>query len=157
MNPGASGPCTSPLTGNPLTDLLPDPVTGVCGDVYYPTTLSYPGGEWMPGTYILALTLAGNAGVGNLSDGFFASTVLGLPAHSNFTCQVGAPGYQGNPPTAPVDGAFCDQWMPGVQRTGTWALDILNVDSAAALPEPATLPCAVAALVAGLALRRRRR
>lgn len=138
MNPGMAGPCVS--------NLQPDPITGVCGDVYYPTSRSYPGGTWDAGTYTVVLSTFANPGIGNLSDGFFASQVLGLPVPSNFTCQIGSPGYQGSPATAPVDGAFCDEWSPGVQRTGHWALDILNVDSAteqSAVPEPASLSLAL--------------
>src|SRR3954454_16084961 len=67
MNPGPSGPCTG-NTGNPLTTLAPDPITGGCGDVYYPTTLSFPGGIWMPGTYTLAISMYSNPAAGNLSD-----------------------------------------------------------------------------------------
>lgn len=101
MNPGFSGPCTVPPIGNPLSDLLPDPITGACADVYYPTTESFPGGIWAAGTYTVVLSIFANPGIGNLSDGFFAEQVLGLTPPSNFTCQVGAPGYQGNPPTVP--------------------------------------------------------
>lgn len=142
MNPGISGPCTVPTTGNPVSDLLPDPITGVCGDVYYPTTRSFPGGLWSAGTYTVVLSTFANPGIGNLPDGFFAEQVLGLPVPGNFTCQVGAPGYQGNPPTIPVDQPFCDEFSPGVQRTGNWALDIVNVDSAtgpSGVPEPGSL------------------
>jgi hypothetical protein len=157
MNPGSSGPCTIPPTGNAIVDLTADPTTGACGDVYYPTTLSFPGGLWSPGTYTVVLTTFANPGVGNLSDGFFAEQVLGLTAPSNFTCQVGL--FQGNPPTIPVDQPFCDEFAPGVQRTGNWALDILNVDSAAeivttAVPEPSTLALF---LVSGLFLLRKGR
>jgi hypothetical protein len=136
MNPGSSGPC------NGVSNLSPDPTTGACGDVYYPTTLSFPGGVWSAGTYTVVLSTFANPGIGNLSDGFFAAEVLGLPSPSNFTCQVGSPGYQGNPPTVPVDQPFCDEFYAGTQRTGGWALDILNVDSAAqssTVPEPSSL------------------
>lgn len=142
MNPGSSGPCTAPPSGNALADLLPDPVTGTCSDVYYPTTRSFPGGIWDPGTYTVVLSSFANPGIGNLSDGFFAESVLGLTAPSNFTCQPGPLGYQGNPPTIPVDQPFCDGFSAGTQRSGNWALDILNVDSASAalgVPEPGTL------------------
>jgi hypothetical protein len=149
MNPGISGPCTIPPTGNPVADLLPDPTSGACADVYYPTTLSFPAGTWMPGTYTVVLSTFANQGVGNLSDGFFANVVLGLPNPSNFTCQVGSPGVQGNPPTVPVDQPFCDEWGNNTQRTGAWALDFYNVDSASALgvPEPNTLPLMLAGLI----------
>jgi hypothetical protein len=140
MNQGMGGPCTSPTTGNPLSDLLPDGVTGECSDVYYPTTLSFPAGTWEAGTYIVALSLNANAGIGDLSAGFFAPDILGIPVPGNFTCQVGPIGFQGNPPSLPEDGAFCDEFANGVQRNGSWALDILNVDSASesGVPEPGT-------------------
>ena len=151
MNPGVSGPCGGVLP--------PDPVTGACGDVNYPTTLSFPGGLWSPGTYTLVLSTFANPGVGNLSDGFFASVVLGQPVPSNFTCQVGPVGYQGNPPTVGVDQPFCDEFDPGVQRTGTWALDILNVDDASQMPEPGSAGLAVlgSGLLLAAGYRRRQR
>jgi hypothetical protein len=135
MNPGWSGPCGGPLAA--------DPVTGACGDVYYPTTLSFPGGIWSAGTYIVVLSTFANPGIGNLSDGFFANQVLGFPDGSNFTCQVGAPGYQGNPPVVGVDEPFCDEFLAGTQRTGNWELDIVGVDRATQstpdVPEPGSL------------------
>src|SRR6185295_6303425 len=90
-----------------------------------------PGGTWDAGTYTIVLSSVANQGIGNLSDGFFAPQVLGLPVPSNFTCQVGAPGYQGSPAIIPVDQPFCDALVPG-----------LNVDTAADLsgvPEPGSL------------------
>lgn len=162
MNPGFSGPCTIPLTGSPVADLLPDSTSGACADVYYPTTRSFPTGTWMPGTYTVVLSTFANPGVGNLSDGFFANVVLGQPSPSNFTCQVGSLGYQGNPPTVPVDQPFCDEWANNTKRTGNWALDFFNVDSASALgvPEPGTLPLMLAGLLvlvgAGMQTTRRR-
>jgi hypothetical protein len=156
MNPGLSGPCGGPLSAA-------DPTTGACADVYYPTETAFPGGEWAAGTYIVVLSTFANPAIGNLPDGFFADVVLGLPSPSNFTCQVGAPGYQGNPPTAPVDAPFCDEFVAGVQRTGDWALDILNVDSAtgpevAAIPAPASLSLVLAGglMIFGRRLRARR-
>jgi hypothetical protein len=129
MNPGTSGPCAG-------TPLAPDPVTGVCGDVYYPTSVSFPGGEWLPGTYTLAISLYSNPAAGpDLSDGFL-QPLQGTPVPSNYSCEVGAPGVQGDPPTVPVTSPFCDEFLPGVERTGNWALDILNVDSAEELPAP---------------------
>jgi len=160
MNPGQSGPCTIPLTGDPVADLLPDPTSGACADVYYPTTLSFPGGVWSAGTYIVVLSTFANPGIGNLSDGFFSDVVLGLPSPSNFTCEVGAPGVQGNPPTIPTDQPFCDEWAPGTERTGNWALDILNVDSATgptAVSEPAALPLTLAGVLLLLAISTRSR
>jgi hypothetical protein len=149
MNPGQSGGCAG--------GLAPDPTTKVCGDVYYPTTLSFPGGVWLAGTYTVVLSTFANPGVGNLSDGFFASAVLGLNGPSNFTCQVGSPGYQGNPPTIGVDQPFCDEFLPGTERTGNWALDILNVDSATEAPEPGSAGLGVlgGALLLAAGYRRR--
>ena len=155
MNPGASGPCSPTLTGDPLADLLPDSTTGECADVYYPPTKSFPGGSWDPSTYTIALTIFANGSIGNLSDGFFAPEVLGLPAGSNFTCAT----YQGNPPTVPLDAPFCDGFATGVERDGHWALDIYNVDSASvvdAVPEPGTSALTLAGLALGL-LRIRKR
>ncbi|HTA41847.1 MAG TPA: DVUA0089 family protein [Bryobacteraceae bacterium] len=133
LNPGTSIPCGGATAM--------DPTTGECGDAYYPTTLSFPGGQWAAGTYTVALTEDANAAVGpTLSDGFFGQAVLGVTPPGNWTCQSGSPGFQGNPPTVPVGNPFCDEFDPGVQRTGDWALDILNVTSASEAPvspEPA--------------------
>jgi len=145
MNPGYSGPCGGPLAA--------DPVTGACGDVYYPTTYSFPGGMWSAGTYIVVLSTFANPGIGNLSDGFFAQQVLGVPVPGNFTCQPGPLGYQGSPTTVGVDQPFCDEFDPGVERTGNWAVDITGVDSATLLtPEPG---CLSLVLIGGLAMMRR--
>jgi hypothetical protein len=159
MNPGSSGPCTSPLTGDPLADLLRNPTTGACGDVYYPTTESFPGGVWDAGTYTVVLSTWANPGVGNLSDGFLAA-VQGIPVPSNFTCQVGAPGVQGSPPAFGVDQPFCDELNPDFQNNGNWALDILGVDSASeagATPEPGSLSLGLLGGVLLLVGRYRRR
>jgi len=151
MNPGQAGPCTG-NTGNPLTTLAPDPITGGCGDVYYPTTQSFPGGTWMPGTYTLAISMYSNPAAGNLSDGFLIP-VQGYPVPGNYTCMVGAPGVQGSPATVPETDPFCDEFLPGAERTGSWALDIINVDSATqvgATPEPGTISLM---LLAGIVLQ----
>jgi hypothetical protein len=89
-----------------------------------------------PGTYTLALTESGNEPVGDLSDGFTEQ------GQGNFTCQQG----------------FCDEF--GDQQNGTWAVDILNVTSAAtpgsSTPEPMTFPLmGTSLLLAGLAKRRK--
>jgi hypothetical protein len=70
------------------------------------------------GSYTLALTQSGNDPMGSLSDGFTEQ------GQGNFTCPQG----------------FCDAF--GDQQNGSWAVDILNVDSASqadagsAAPEP---------------------
>ena len=140
MNPGQSGPCTIPLTGNPVADLLPDPTSGACADVYYPTTLSFPGGVWSAGTYIVVLSTFANPGIGNLSDGFFSDVVLGLPSPSNFTCEgraiadgrfigrhsreSGNPGYQATamvPPWVPAFAGVTTLSAIAVHWPGTWS------------------------------------
>jgi hypothetical protein len=160
MNLGGSGPCTVPTTGNVISDLLPDSGTGECADVYYPTTLPFPGGVWDAGTYTVVLSTVANPGIGNLADGFFAQQVLGFSVPTNYSCQIGAPGYQGSPAIIPVDQPFCDALAPGVQRSGGWALDILNVDSAtelASAPEPGSLSLGLLGGVLILARRVRSR
>ncbi len=104
---------------------------GACLDAYFHGFLS-------TGTYTLALTQSGNTPNGNLSDGF---------------ARQGA----GNFTAAGACTAFCDSF--GNQDNGNWAVDILNVSSAAAIspaPEPMTAPVAAFALSL-LALARRRR
>ena len=153
LNPGIAIPCGGATAM--------DPVTGECGDAYYPTTLSFPGGDWAAGTYTVALTEDANAAVGpTLADGFFGSAVLGVTPPGNWTCESGSPGFQGSPAPVPVGNAFCDEFDPGVERTGDWALDILNVTSAS---EPGVLtpePAGVLLMTFGLAgiewIRRRR-
>jgi hypothetical protein len=58
-----------------------------------------------------------------------------------------------------VDQPFCDEFDPGVQRTGTWALDILNVDDASQMPEPGSAGLAVlgSGLLLAAGYRRRQR
>jgi hypothetical protein len=157
MNPGPSGPCTVRPTGNPISDLLQDPTTHACADVYYRTALSFPAGIWDAGTYTVVLSIFANPRIGNLSDGFFAEQDLCLTPPTNFTC---GPGYQGNPPLISPDQPFCDEFVAGVQRTGNWALDILNVDSAtgpSSVPEPNTLALALLGSLLLVTMRVRRR
>lgn len=160
INPGVSGPCTGD-TGDPLTTLPPDPVTGACADVYYPTTTPFPGGTWLPGTYTVGLSLYSNSAIGNFSDGYLIP-LQGIPVPSNYSCMTTAPGVQGNPPTVPETSPFCDEWVSGVERTGNWALDILNVDSAAvisnsAVPEPGSVSLMLIGAAAMLLRFQRRR
>jgi len=153
MNPAQVGPCAGPL--------VLDVPTGICGDVYYPTTLSFPGGVWAAGTYIVALTQNGNGALGNLGDGFFVPDVLGLTSGSNYTCQEGAPGYQGTPGIFPTSDPFCDPLNP-IQRNGTWALTIEGVDSSSLgqtpseTPEPSTWAITAIGLVSVAARRFRK-
>ncbi len=58
------------------------------------------------GAYTLVLTQSGNGPAGNLSDGFVEQ------GQGNFTCPAG----------------FCDLF--GDQQNGSWAVDVVNVDSA---------------------------
>jgi len=150
LNPGFTGDasCTSPQVS--------DPTTGVCGDIFYPTTRSFPGGTWLAGTYTVAITENPNSALGFLSDGFFDNGVLGYGPDTNFTCQPGPVGFQGTPPTYPVTDPFCSE-LSLTERTGNWELDILNVDSAqlqSPTPEPASMILSAAGLAA-LALARR--
>jgi hypothetical protein len=86
------------------------------------------------GSYTLALTESGNSPIGALSDGF---TMQGA---GNFTCPQG----------------FCD--LLGNQDSGSWAMDITGVASAATStsPEPVSLALTICGLTL-VALARRRR
>lgn len=111
----------------------PDPNTKNPFDALLETNLG-------AGTYTVTLMQYNNFANGpNLSDGFEKA---GQP---NFTAVFGC-GAQ----------MFCDS--DGSQRTGNWALDILNVDAPAPVPLPAAVPLFASGMAAfGLAARRRRR
>jgi len=110
-----------------------DAVTGACWDSLFDIPLA-------PGTYTLVLSQADNVALGpTLGDGFFRM------GQGNFT----GPTFLGMP------GSFVDQ-NPN-QRDSHWAVDILNVQSAAVVPEPSlTLLVAICAAVFTTASRRRR-
>jgi hypothetical protein len=98
------------------------------------------------GTYTLALTQAGNSA--NCPDGFPGDLACGFSR-------------QGNGDYTPVTTgdvgctAFCGTF--GTQENGHWAVDILNVSSASATPETATMLLAGCGLaLIGLAKRRER-
>jgi hypothetical protein len=93
---------------------------GACNDAFFQGTLN-------AGSYILVLTQDGNDPNGNFGDGF---SQTGTP---NFTAAGSCT-------------MFCDVF--GNQLDGNWAVDILAVDSATALPEPG----AVGLTGAGIAL-----
>lgn len=82
---------------------------GACNDAYFQGTLA-------AGNYILVLTEDGNDANGNFSDGFSQQ------GNGDFTATGTCP-------------AFCDS-LSGAQLTGNWAVDILGVGSASAVPEP---------------------
>ena len=89
-----------------------------------------------PGDYTLALTQAPNVANGNVNDGFL---------------------YDGDPN---FNNGFMDSSGFGFQGTGNWAVDIVNVDQAAAVgaPEPATALLIPASLmILGLTLRKTQR
>jgi hypothetical protein len=109
-----------------------DAVTGACWDSLFDIPLN-------PGAYTLVLSQADNTALGpTLGDGFFRM------GQGNFT----GPAFLGMP------GSFVDQ-NPN-QRDSHWAVDILNVDSAAVVPEP-SLTLLVGSCAAVFAASRRKR
>jgi hypothetical protein len=126
----AQSPSACGVGGNPANA---DPGTGVCWDTF----LDLP--SLLAGSYLLALTQYDNIAVGStLAEGF---------------------AYDGGPADF-TGGPFFEAALPpfGVQRDSHWAVDILFVDQAspAGVPEPGTLPLAMAGL-AGFATFARRR
>ena len=101
---------------------------GSCLDAYFQGFLS-------AGTYTLALTESGNDPNGNLSDGFSEQ------GNGDFTASG-------------TCAAFCDTF--GNQDKGKWAVDIVNVDSVSAVPEPGTVLPAFSGLFVIALVRRRR-
>ncbi len=92
MNPGHSG-CNP---SNPVTLYNPaqDSVTSTCGDAYYPTTLAFPNGTWVAGTYTVALEVDGNPSTGAITDPFLIAQQYTSNSESvppNFSCIIGAP------------------------------------------------------------------
>jgi len=105
-----------------------DPVTGAQLDSNLSVVLP-------AGTYTLAVVQYDNVALGpTLADGFAES---GIPA---FTAAFGC-----------SNGQFCD--VDGFNRTSSWALDVLGVESAS-VPEPSLLVLSMIG-VAALALSRR--
>lgn len=99
----------------------PDPNrAGFCQDAYAQ--------EFLPaGNYLLALTQNANLPNGNLSDGFYyADTVPDPNFNSGFVGSFGFPG------------------------SGRWAVDLLSVDSAQEVPEPAPAVLTASALLAAI-------
>jgi hypothetical protein len=120
--------------GNPAA---PDAATGACWDEYFLYDLAHLG-VLPAGSYTLALTEWDNVALGTtLADGFIYDS-----GPADFT-----------------GGPFLENSIGfGVQRDGHWAVDILAVDSASAVavPEPDTLPLALAGLAGFVPFVRRR-
>lgn len=104
-------------------------VTGSCYDTFFQSTIQ-------AGSYTVAVQQYDNFAAGaNLSDGFER---VGATFTSEFGC---------------FNGQFCD--VDGYNRSNAWAFDILNVDTAAVVPLPATAWFLLTGL-AGLGWRLRR-
>jgi hypothetical protein len=98
-----------------------DPTTGLAADARLTETLS-------PGEYILALTEFDNFSLGNLSDGFAETGNPNFTADPNFATGGACPGDM-----------FRDiSGSAGRCRTGDWTVDFVDIQSAEAVPEPAT-------------------
>jgi len=106
---------------------------GACNDAYFQGTLA-------AGSYFLALTQDGNDPNGDLSAGF---------------SEQGNPNFTANG----LCNQFCDS-LSGNELAGTWAVDILGVNSAnpaTVVPEPATISLTGIGLsLLSLASRKRR-
>ena len=107
-----------------------DSVTGSCFDSYISQSLG-------AGTYTLVVSQSDNQPVGShLSDGYFWT---GQPTFTSvYACS---------------NGQFCD--ANGNNRTGDWAVDILDV-GAASVPEPGTLALVGVGLGSVCWMRRRK-
>jgi hypothetical protein len=114
--------------------------TGVCLDAllgFDPVTSSNPLGILGAGSYLLVLTEQENLPNGpDLNSGF------DMDGLGNFTAVPGV-----------NDGPFVDPTNPNLTDTGNWALQVENVDSAASLPEPSTLPLVFVGLGIGVVVR----
>ena len=111
-----------------------DPVTGKAYDAYIADMLA-------PGRYYLALSQFQNFAIGpTLDDGF---TKSGQPNYTGTAC--------GSPTGRFYEIERC------AQRTGAWAVELINVDTAAVVPEPSTGALLAVSLGALLARVRRRK
>jgi hypothetical protein len=117
--------------------------TGLCLDALlgYDSVLgTNPLGTLPAGTYLVVLTEQSNTPNGPDLDSGFSEDGQG-----NFTAVPGV-----------NNGPFVDPGNPDVTDTGSFALQVENVASATAVPEPATLLSVAAGALLVACLRRRR-
>jgi hypothetical protein len=128
----------------PSPPVLVDPATGLALDALFTSSFD-------PGSYTVALTQYGNFARGpTLADGF---AFEGVPDFTTFF----------ELPESCSNGQFCSYMPDGenpvipVNRTNAWALDIVNVASASAVPVPAAAWLFGSGLLGLIVLARRSR
>lgn len=109
-------------------DVNTDAITGSTFDTYLELALA-------AGNYTVALTQYDNFASGNIGDGF------AFDGDPNFTSSYGC-----------AAAIFCDVSDPSDGRTGEWAFDILNVNSAVVIPPMSNVPVPAALPLFGTGL-----